>query len=188
MKKSAPKWCICVLTALLLFFTGCSTEETTTISVHATMPIEVDAESLSNISVTLPEGMVRETISDIQHDFIQDEKQVGGIVIVDISEEMLDSPYDNLLQISDILGQQLMPDTTPEEIEFIGAGGNNYAYMEIYTGNGEEIRYYHYLFRGQDNIYDVWFDNTLVDSETRNDILAAVSSQDITAELNKSPF
>lgn len=188
MKKSALKLCICVLSALLFFLTGCSTEETTTISVHATMPIEVGAESLSNISVSLPEGMVRETISDIQHDFIQDEKQVGGIVIVDISEEMLDSPYENLLRISDLLGQQLMPDTAPEEIVFIGAGGNDYAYMEVYTGNGEDIRYYHYLFRGQDNTYDVWFDNTFVDSETRNDILAAVSSQDITVELNKSPF
>ena len=188
MKKTCVMLYVVLIALSLTLMTGCGKEETPAISVHATTPIEVDAEALSNVSVTLPEGITRENVSDIQHDFIQDEKQVGGIVIVDISDEMLDSPYDYLLPFAELLGEQLMPDTAPEEIEFIGAGGNNYAYMEIYTGNGEEIRYYHYLFRGQDNIYDVWFDNTLVDLETRNDILAAVSSQDITAELNKSPF
>lgn len=188
MKKGYTRCCLCVFAILLMFITGCGKEDAATICIKVTTPIEVDAQSLQNVSVELPEGMTRETVSDIQHDFIRNGKQVGGIVIVDISDEMLDSPYENLIRISDLLGQQLMPDTASEEIAFIGAGGNDYAYMEIYTGKGEDIQYYHYLFRGQVNTYDVWFANDFLDSETRNEILAAVSSQDITEERNKSVF
>lgn len=173
------------LIACLMLF-GCSKEESVTSFVNATSPIEADAETLNNISVTLPDSMTRETVSNIQHDFIQDGKQVGGIVIVDISDEMLDSPRgDNLLKITDVLGEQLMPQENPGDIEFMCAGGNDFAYLEIYTG-GQQIRYCHYLFRGEENNYDVWFSYDLVDEETISEIISTVSADDITAELNKS--
>ena len=189
MKKLISALLAVAMMAALL--TGCGKEQSEASSgnvVNATSPLEVDPEALNGVSITLPQDMTRETVSDIQHDFIQDGKQVGGIVIVDIPNEMLESPYGYLLQISDLIGQQLMPDVDSDEIEFIGAGGNVYAYMEVYTGKGEDIRYYHYLLRGETYLYDIWFSYDEIDTEAASQILATVSSEDIIAELNKSPF
>ena len=125
---------VLLFSAMMILF-GCSKEEPVTNIVNAVSPIEADAKILNNISVSLPDNMTRETVSNIQHDFIQDGKQVGGIVIVDISSEVLDAPYGNMLHISDLLNQQLMPNENPDKTMFMGAGGNEYAYMEVYTGD-----------------------------------------------------
>lgn len=187
MEKNKLIQCLCVLQIILLLVGCIKQDRNTGISINVTTPIEVDAEALNDVSVTLPEGMTRETVSDIQHDFIQNEKQVGGIVIVDISNELLDSPRgDNLLKITGILGEQLMSQENPNEIEFICAGGNKFAYIEIFTGSGEQIHYCHYLFRGETYNYDVWFNYGLVDEETIAEIIATVSADDITTELNNS--
>ena len=186
MEKNKLIQCLCVLQIILLLM-GCSKQDKITgISINATTPIEVDAEVLNDVSLTLPERMTREAVSAIQHDFTQDGNQVGGIVIVDISNELLDSPRgDNLLKITSMLGEQLMPYEDPDDIEFMCAGGNDFAYLEIYTG-GEQIRYCHYLFRGETNKYDVWFNYGLVSEETITEIIATVSADDITTELNNS--
>ena len=185
MKNKVPLLFFCCLLILLLL--GCSKEKTAKTSVNATTPIEVEDHALNDISVTLPEGMGRMPKSEIQHDFIKAGNQVGGIVIVDISDEILNSPYgENMLKIASMLGEQLMPHDKPDQIELICIGGNKYAYMEIFTGAGEQIRYCHYLFRGERNDYDVWFDYSLVNDETITEILSTISADDITSELNKS--
>lgn len=172
---------------LLLLCIGCGKDESSTPAVIATSTIEVEADLLTNVSVTLPNEISRETVSSIQHDFIKNDKQVGGIVIVDISDEMLDSPLENSFPISNLLGQQLMSGADPKDTEFMGAGGNDYAYMEVYTG-GDDLRYIHHLFRGNTACYDVWFDLKYVEMDASYEILATVSSTDITAELNENPF
>lgn len=187
MRNKVSLFFLCYLLMLLLL--GCGNENTAKILVNATTPIEVEDNALNDVSVTLPEEMSRLPKSEIQHDFIKDGNQVGGIVIVDVSDEMLNSPRgENMLKIAGVLGEQLMPHENPDEIEFICAGGNKCAYMEIYTGGGERIRYCHYLFRGETNNYDVWFDYSLVNDKIITEILATVSAEDITDELNKSAF
>lgn len=175
---------VLLFSAMMILF-GCSKEEPVTNIVNAVTPIEADSEILNNISVSLPDNMTRETVSNIQHDFIQDGKQIGGIVIVDISSEVLDAPYGNMLHISNLLNQQLMPNENPDKTMFMGAGGNEYAYMEVYTGD-DQIRYFHYLFRGEAHNYDVWFACDLIDADTISEIIASISADDITEELNKS--
>ena len=172
---------------LFLVCTGCGKGEASSPLVIATSPLEVSADLLTNMSITLPKEISRKPVSDIQHDFIKNEQQVGGIVIVDIPAEMLDSPRENTIQITELLGQQLMPDTDLDEIKYQYAGGNSYAYMEIATGKTRS-RYIHYLFRGNTACYDVWFDLDAVKQKTINEILASVSAEDITDELNENVF
>ena len=131
MRKLTFLLYLLLTTVFFIVLSGCGKENTTGAVVHATVSVDVSPEALSNVSVSLPEGMTRETVSDIQHDFIQSGKQVGGIVIVDISNELLDSPRgDNLLKITGILGEQLMSQENPNQIEFICAGGNKFAYKK----------------------------------------------------------
>ena len=178
---------LCILIVALFVLVGCNNETVDVADVVVTTPIEVTDELLSSISVILPDNILRKTISGIQHDFILDDRQIGGIVIVDIPAEMLESPRENTSNIAQLLGQQLMPATDLDEIKYQYAGGNSYAYMEIATGKTRS-RYIHYLFRGNTACYDVWFDLDAVKQKTINEILASVSAEDITDELNENVF
>lgn len=54
----------------------------------------------------------------------------------------------------------------------------------------EEIIYFHYIFRGTEYTYDVWFDWNLLekDSDMSYEIMKSVSGEDILPENNKNPF
>lgn len=98
--------------------------------------------------------MSREVASDIQHDFILNGQQAGGIILLDVPEGLLDAPLEGLFDIVELLRQQLMPDVPPEEAGIVSFGGNQNAFMELCTGS-DEIAYCHYLFRGENDTYDV---------------------------------
>lgn len=170
---------------IFLLLIGCRKENLDEITVNVTTHIEATEQVLNAVSINLTKDITRHNVSEVQHDFIREGKQIGGIVIIDVPNQMLDSPYDNFLNISNLLGQQLTPNEDPSNIMFLGAGGNKHAYLEVYTGD-DQIRYFHYLFRGEAYNYDVWFAYELVDEETIAEIIASVSADDITSELNKS--
>lgn len=182
---------IVVFATLVLLFvgTGCDKKEEPGPVAIATAPLEVDAELLANVSITLPEGISRETVSNIQHDFIQEGKQVGGIVVVDIPKELLDSPRESKFEIAEFLRNQIMPNLSAEEAELVSWGGDQNAYMELITGP-DEMAYFHYLFRGVNNTYDVWFnmESLAQDSEIIQKIVDSVAGEDILPENNQSPF
>ena len=180
---------IVLLFSVMMILFGCSKEEPVTSIVNAVTPIEADSEILNNISVSLPDNMTRETVSNIQHDFIQDGKQIGGIVLVDISSDLLDSPREGLFEIVELLRNQLMPDIPAEEAQIMSWGGNQNAYMELVTGP-DEMAYFHFLFRGVNNVYDVWFDWELMDqnSDMIYEIVNSVTGDDILSENNQNPF
>ena len=54
----------------------------------------------------------------------------------------------------------------------------------------EEIDYFHYLFRGTNNTYDVWFNWKLLnqDSDTIYKIVNSVTGEDILPQNNQNPF
>ena len=180
---------IVLLFSVMMILFGCSKEEPVTNIVNAVTPIEADSEILNNISVSLPDNMTRETVSNIQHDFIQDGKQIGGIVLVDISSDLLNSPREGLFEIVELLRNQLMPDVPAEEAQIISWGGNQNAYMELVTGP-DEMAYFHFLFRGVNNVYDVWFGWELMDqnSDMIYEIVNSVTGKDILPENNQNPF
>lgn len=180
---------IVLLFSVMMILFGCSKEEPVTNIVNAVTPIEADSEILNNISVSLPDNMTRETVSNIQHDFIQDGKQIGGIVLVDISSDLLNSPREGLFEIVELLRNQLMPDVPAEEAQIISWGGNQNAYMELVTGP-DEMAYFHFLFRGTNNVYDVWFDWELMaqNSDMIYEIVNSVTGKDILPENNQNPF
>lgn len=175
--------------AILIVLPGCGKEEATQTVFRAAVSVDAAPNALSNVSVALPEGVTRETVSTVQHDFILDGKQIGGIALVDIPKELLDSPREGLFDIAELLRQQLMPDIPAEDVEVMSCGGNQNAYMELTTGP-DEIVYFHYLFRGINNTYDVWFNWNLLDqdSDLIYETISSVTGEDILPENNENPF
>ena len=175
--------------AILIVLPGCGKEEATQTVFCAAVSVDAAPNVLSNVSVALPEGMTRETVSTVQQDFVLDGQQVGGIILVDIPENLLDSPREGLFDIAELLRQQLMPDIPAEDVEVMSCGGNQNAYMELTTGP-DEIVYFHYLFRGINNTYDVWFNWNLLDqdSDLIYETISSVTGEDILPENNENPF
>ena len=94
-----------------------------------------------------------------------------------------------MFDIVELLRQQLMPDVPPEEAGIVSFGGNQNAFMELGTGP-DEIAYCHYLFRGENYTYDVWFNAELMeqDMEQMAQIVASVTGADILPENNQNQF
>lgn len=178
--------CVIVVAALILL-TGCRNEQVPHFTADAS--ITVDPGTLERIRITLPEEISRERISDIQDDFVLNDQQVGGIVLVDIPEELLDAPMKGLFEITELLRQQLMPDVPAKEAEAVSWGGSQNAYMELAVGP-DDITYFHYLFRGTNNTYDVWFNWKLLnqDSDIIYEIVNSVAGEDILQVNNQNPF
>lgn len=187
MRKLFVRLPLLVVAAALLLLVGCGKEEVT--QFVATASINAAPEALNSVNITLPENMPREVVSDIQHDFTLDGHQVGGIILVDIPKDLMDSPVKGLIDIVELLRQQLMPNVPEEEAEIICFGGSENAYMELVTGPDEQA-YYHFLFRGVNNTYDVWFNWEALeqDSEMIYEIVNSVTGEDILPENNQNPF
>lgn len=175
--------------AILIVLPGCGKGEATQTVFRAAVSVDAAPNVLSNVSVALPEGMTRETVSTVQQDFVLDGQQVGGIILVDIPENLLDSPREGLFDIAELLRQQLMPDIPAEDVKVMSCGGNQNAYMELTTGP-DEIVYFHYLFRGINNTYDVWFNWNLLDqdSDLIYETISSVTGEDILPENSENPF
>lgn len=174
---------------LMILLAACCQKDPDAVVINVTTPLEVDEAVLNDVSIALSEGMTRKVVSNIQHDLILNEQQVGGIVLVDIPKELLDSPREGLFDITERVRQQVMPDVPAKEADIIAWGGSPNAYMELAMGP-EEITYFHYIFRGTEYTYDVWFDWNLLeqDSDTIYEIVKSVSGEDILPENNKNPF
>lgn len=181
------KVCVLAVAAALILLTGCRNEKVPQFTAVASGIVK--SGTIEDISITLPNGISRKTISDIQDDFVLNDQQVGGIVLVDIPKELLDSPMKGLFEITELLRQQLMPDVPAKEVEIISWGGSQNAYMELAVGP-DEIAYFHYLFRGINNTYDVWFNWELMnqDSDKIYKIVNSVAGDDILQENNQNPF
>lgn len=189
MGNRSAFWGLLLAAAILLLLPGCQNTEAGQPALHAVVSIEADPNALQNVCADLPEGMTRETVSTVQHDFIQDGKQVGGIVILDIPKDLLDAPRLGALGIAECIRQQLMQDIPAEDAEILSWGGCPNAYMELAMGP-EKIDSFHYLFRGTAYTYDVWFDWDLLeqDSDTIYEIVQSVTGEDILPENNQNPF
>lgn len=177
-----------MMAAALILLVGCGKQEEVPRFV-ASASVDAAPEVLDSIDITLPEGMSREVVSDIQHDFILNGQQAGGIILLDVPQGLLDAPLEGLFDIVELLRQQLMPDVPPEEAGIVSFGGNQNAFMELGTGP-DEIAYCHYLFRGENYTYDVWFNAELMeqDMEQMAQIVASVTGADILPENNQNQF
>ena len=163
------------------------------VHVIANGQIEAGAEVLSGVTATMPEGMTRQTVSNLQHDFIKDGMQVGGILLVDIPYEMLEAAaksYEGTEELAGYLANQVMTDADPNKITFSGGGKSRlydcYIFLTYYDFS-TNYAYTHYIYVGESYCYDVWFDD--VWHPDGGDLInSTISSPDIKPELNDVDF
>lgn len=164
--------------------------------VKADPNIEVDPETLDNISMTLSDKrveLVRKRVSDRQFDFVKSGHQVGGFLLVDIPRDLLENApesWENFECAVDYIAKQVMPDIYPAE-SYISGGGHldfgfdmpTYMTFMIQTDNREQ--YIHNIYIGEKYIYDFWHDTAWL-ADSGETIMSTLSAEDIKPELNQA--
>lgn len=171
------------------------TSEPGTLGTHiiATTDIEAGEDVLDNVSATLPDGVTRQTVSNIQHDFIKNGKQVGGILLLDIPGDILEKAaktYEGAEELADYIANQIMSDAYPAKISFEGGGKpdsfDGYIFLTFYDQN-TTYTYPHYLYVGESYCYDLWFDDYYF-SDSGATIINTLVCEDIKPELNEPEY
>ena len=158
--------------------------------------MEADPEVLDSITMTLPEDVTRHRVSNCQIDFVKNGTQVGGFLLVDIPEDMLEKASqtkEDFEVLSDHVAKQVMPDIYPAEASLWGGGhtkGRNH-YLTIFVKtaekNGAWTQYRHYIYVGEEYCYDFWIDEGWW-GDSGFGIMESLSCADIKPELNEVEF
>lgn len=154
--------------------------------------LEATPEVLDSLEMTLPEGVSRISVSGCQLDFVKNGMQVGGIVLVDIPEEMINNAAqseEGFQEMADYLAEQVMPDVYPEMTHLNGGGaGIKGEYARVFVeANDKSTQYKHCIYLGEQYCYDFWIDQSWW-GDSGYGIQDSLSSNDIKQELNNIEF
>lgn len=165
--------------------------------VMADPEIDVGEEVLDSISFDATDGEVQLTrykVSNSQHDLIKNGKQIGGFIIIDIPQEMLDAAadsFDGFKALAEYVGKKVLPDVYPGKA-IIGGGGhivggsrNSFVAITYQMGEGKEkAQQWHRIYVGENYCYDFWQDQSWF-SDGGTAIMKSLSAEDIKMERNR---
>ena len=160
--------------------------------IRAESHIEAAPEVLDSLEMTLPEGVSRVSVSECQLDFVKDGRQVGGILLADIPEEMINEAAqseEGFQEMAAYLAEQVMPDVYPEMVHLNGGGaGIKGEYARVFVeANDKSTQYKHCIYLGEQYCYDFWTDQSWW-SDSGYGIQDSLSSNDIQQERNHVEF
>ena len=158
--------------------------------VTADPGIEAGPEVLGGIPLQYPEGVTLVKVSDWQYDVVRKEHQAGGLLLVDLPQDLLEQAKEttaDFLVLGEALRSQVMPDADPNSLHISG-GGHTEDYKKWgYLGVNYEGRISHHIYRGEAYCYDLWIDWGW-DWDPELMLQSMSSCSDIKPELNNIPF
>ena len=128
-----------------------------------------DEPKTADFSITLPPGVSFSDVTDTTASIVIDGHAVGGIVLTDI-------PGRNMKRLDDKALFQYIDSCAPVPLtgEWISMFCENDGYpfirvdLKITDTETDNIaEHTHFLFMKKEGIYDIWFDDALVDEELR---------------------
>ena len=178
-----------ILLILVISLTACYSNHAevldtthTILQETATEAFTVPRDKSEYFNFILPDGFEIENTTDLNCSIVHDGQVFGGFVLTGLSTEIFNCSEDDAL--INYLESYVTP---PLDYEYMmGYGGGDPSYIEISLnildmGTRTAHEYQHYLFEKNDECYDMWFDNELIDGETRCQILI-ITGIDKTAE------
>ena len=158
---------------------------------------EAGPEVLDDIHFDATDGeaeLTRYRVSNCQDDLVKNGMQVGGFLLLDISEEMLTEAADNFdgfKALAESVGKQVLPEVYPGKAVIWGGGhttdadNNCFALVIFKMGEGQgKAQQVHRIYAGEDYCYDFWIDQTWF-SDGGGAILKSLSAEDIKPERNR---
>ena len=122
---------------------------------------------LTPFQVTLPEGITRANASQTSDTLFLNETVVGGILVLDVSRECVEDPASSG-ELEYYLHNTVMPQIDPQEgyDYMMSWGGLSYEAAHATFATKDRIEYSHHIILGENAVYDLWLNRSLVDSDT----------------------
>lgn len=164
--------------------------------VMADSSIEADPSVLDSLTMTLPNDVTQIRVSDRQFDFIKNGMQVGGFLLVEFPDGMLEKAAETTEDfdaMSDYLATQTMSGVYPAESRIWGGGDHPTAgyyamvFINKYKGENPGAQYMHRIYIGEHYCYDFWIDEGWW-ADSGFGIVESLSAEDIKPELNQVEF
>lgn len=178
----------------LLVLTGCSNSQSTNNSTQYTEPPvtalvateirEIPASPLDMLQIALPRGFERQRVSETKETFLQSDRHVGGIILVDIANSVFDDILNRLDNLTPIVMDTMETEMGVEQFGWQFGASSLYGLYEFEMGDNQ-TEYRAYLLRGMKSCYVVWFDRKQVDADMEEALMQSISSEDIPKELNR---
>lgn len=178
-----------LLFAIALCLVGCSTERNIPDSSLSELTEEQEtlAENfkspLSEISLTLPDGILSVNVSDAQIDFMSVTQRIGGIIILECDPAIFDDVLEFSSSLEEIVNEALDHLGLPSA-EWIMNSSSEYGIHEFSRGS-EASEYKTHVLRGNQATYAVWLDKKQVPDRLEDEIMTGIHSDDIVDSLNR---
>lgn len=129
---------------------------------------------LDKFSLVLTPNISRERVSDTRENLVRDGAVIGGIVVTDLDEAAVSDTE----RLVDYLQTNIIEGISPEDYDYYMGGSSKYALTEMECGNMDH-GFTHYIYRGTSAFYDVWLEDTLLNTWEIQALTASVQSEDI---------
>lgn len=186
-----------LVTALcVMCISGCSskaldeTENTTAVEVttsSATDTMPISSNLLENVTLSLPENITVEIVSETREYFKAGGDVIGGIEILDVAGQRDVQPDENEYADFAISVTKQVQDGEYDHSVNLSSG---VADVVVDIKFLDSRTFEHYFFFGEKVVYDVWADSDVMDGQDMISILKTLHSDDIvnpqdTAPVNK---
>ncbi len=132
------------------------------------------ASLLENVEMTLPDSIIRESVSGTRDYFYKDGQVVGGIELLDIASQL-----DTMdMQVFVDQAMAVMKAAYDTDYDYM-AGSSEICLAEVSMSSRDGREFYHYFFRGTQMCYDVWMDYGVLDSRDMRSCLKTLHAEDL---------
>lgn len=165
-----------VLAMIISLLPGCARQEIPVPSASTADTIySIQSFSLlESVELTLPDTIVRQSVSATRDFFYKDGEIVGGIELLDIADRM------NTMDLQAYADQALNVTKAVYDAEYDYMAGSDescQAVVSLCSQDGKE--FYHYFFSGNQTGYDIWMDSNVLDSRDMRSCLKTLHSEDL---------
>lgn len=180
------------LTAILciLLTAGCGSEtpdevEAPAVENTSASPVVTSGQLLKNVSLTLPDEITREDVSDTRAVFRYGGNIIGGIEILNIAGQRDTLPFSDDYR-----------DLTADVTKLVHDGNYDYTLEKATPMSDLEVQikfwddhqcFVHYFFFGETVVYDIWADSDILDGQDMISILKTLHSDDIINPQDTAP-
>lgn len=162
-----------------------TTAESTATESTTAAPVEISGELLKNVSLSLPDEVTREDVSNTRAVFRHDGNIIGGIEILNIAGQRDTLPFsDDYRDLAEGVTKLVRDD----HYDYTLDKATPLADLEVYIIFwGDHQCFAHYFFFGETVVYDIWADNEVLNGQDMISILKTLHSEDIINPQDTAP-
>lgn len=169
---------LAVLIISALALSGCAkSEELTVESTSETICVTEANQKVSvleNVELTLPDFIVRQSASESSDYFYKDSEIVGGIEQLNIADQM------DTMDMSEYAEWAINVTKAVYNTEYDYMAEDDASCHTIVSVSSQDGReFYHYFFTGEQMGYDIWMDNSVMDTRDMRSCLKTLHADDL---------